>query len=327
MITLYTERDGRWTGEAADAGRGFPAPEGPAWIDLLSPSEEEKWLVGRMLGIDIPTRAEMQEIEVSSRLYQEDGAFFMTANILTRIEHDHIDSSAITFILAGQRLVTVRYSEPRPFQIYPARLVRAGSQCSSSPDILLGLLETIIDRLADILEMSGNAVNDISRRVFRPDRDKGVPEPHLQELLLDIGIEGDHASKIRESLVSISRMAMFLTQAVSGYTTCADFRERLLSLSRDVTSLADHATFLANKITFLLDATLGMLSIAQNNIIKIFSVAAVVFLPPTLIASIYGMNFLHMPELTHEYGYPLAIGLMIVSAILPYVYFKRKKWL
>lgn len=327
MITLYTEREGRWSAETAEAGRGFALPEGAAWVDLFTPSEEEKWLVGKVLGIDIPTRAEMQEIEVSSRLYQEDGAYFMTANILTRIEQDHIDSSAITFILAGQRLVTVRYSEPRPFQAYPARLMRSSSQCSSSPDILLGLLETIIDRLADILEMSAGAVNDISRRVFRPAEPQGVPEPHLQGLLIDIGVEGDHVSKIRESLVSISRMSMFLTQAVSGYTTCADFRERLLSLARDVTSLADHATFVANKITFLLDATLGMLSIAQNNIIKIFSVAAVVFLPPTLIASIYGMNFRHMPELAHEYGYFGAIGLMIVSAIMPYLYFKRKKWL
>ena len=164
-------------------------------------------------------------------------------------------------------------------------------------------------------------------KLYEPEEHEKVAEPHLQELLIDIGIEGDHASKIRESLVSITRMSMFLTQAVSGYTICADFRERLLSLTRDVTSLADHASFLANKITFLLDATLGMLNIAQNNIIKIFSVAAVVFLPPTLIASIYGMNFRHMPELAQEYGYPLAILLMIVSAVLPYLYFKRKKWL
>ncbi|EPR43955.1 Mg2 transporter protein CorA family protein [Desulfovibrio sp. X2] len=327
MITMYAEREGRWLAGNVEADKPFALPDGAVWLDMSSPTEEEKRLVGAALGIEIPSRAEMEEIEVSSRLYQEDGASFMTASILSRVEQHHIDASAITFILAGKCLVTVRFTEPKPFAAHAARLLKAGAHCDSSPDILLGLLETIVDRLADLLELSAAAVDALSHRVFRSRPGDGREDVDLTATLKDIGIEGDHASKIRESLVSIGRMGMFLGQATNGHMTCADFRDRLFVLTRDVGSLSDHAGFVANKINFLLDATLGMINIEQNAIIKIFSVVAVVFLPPTLIASIYGMNFKHMPELSSEFGYPLAIVLMVLSAILPYVFFKRKKWL
>jgi len=325
MITIHAFKNGKWEARQVRGETDLALPEGAAWLDLASPGEDEKAFVAKAIGADVPTREEMQEIEASSRLYQENGAVYMTATILSRLEPGHIDAAAITFILAGQRLVTLRYTEPRPFEVFAARLRKGIAGGETSPDLMLGLLEAIVDRLADIVEATGNGANDISHRIFR--QGKGPGGLDLHQAITDIGIEGDHVTKLRESLASISRMVMFLGQAAGPHLPAQDFPERLRTLGRDTASLIDHVGFLSSKITFLLDASLGMINIQQNNIIKIFSVAAVVFLPPTLIASIYGMNFAHMPELAHEFGYPLALGLMVVSAVLPYVYFKSKKWL
>jgi magnesium transporter len=298
----------------------------PCWVDLIFPQPEEIKQVGAALSIEIPSRAEMEEIEVSSRLYQEDGAFFMTADLVASPDTRNVESSAITFILAETSLVTVRYIQPRSFDGFCARIQKPGSNCTTSLEALIGLLEAIIDRMADILEIHSHEIEHTSQMIFAEGR-KGSKPIDLNATIKDIGIEGNHISIIRESLMTLSRMAIFLNQAVTANPKAGEIRDVLRVIGRDIASLADHASFMTSKITFMLDATLGMISIQQNNIIKIFSVAAVVFLPPTLIASIYGMNFQFMPELSHEFGYPFAIGLMILSAILPYLYFKRKGWL
>ena len=192
--------------------------------------------------------------------------------------------------------------------------------------VLLGLLEAVVDRAADILERIGADVDAISREVFQQGTD-AKRSTDFQSVLSKVGRKGDLCSKARESLVSIGRIATFLMQVAMDNNWAPEIRARFKTLGRDVHSLTDHASFLASKIAFLMEATLGMIGIEQNAIIKIFSVAAVVFLPPTLIASIYGMNFEHMPELEWSLGYPWALGLMLVSAFLPYWYFKRKGWL
>lgn len=323
MIKVLTLHKEVWQATALEQ---FKGGEAACWFDLVFPTPEELAQAGRTLGLEIPTKDEMQEIEHSSRLYQENGAWFMTAMVLSVPETDNLQSAAITFILTGQRLVTVRYLEPRSFEVFAARLQRPGNGCASSQEALIGLLETLIDRMADILELHSGEVEKTSRLIFA--RDKRAPVPlNLQDTLKDIGTEGNHISTMRESLASVSRMASFLAQAVGSQQNATDLRERLKTVGQDLGSLADYAAFMANKVQFLLDATLGMITIQQNNIIKIVSVAAAVFLPPTLIASIYGMNFGLMPELGWELGYPLAILLMFVSAILPYRYFKRKGWL
>jgi magnesium transporter len=294
---------------------------------LISPNADEVAEVQKFLSIEIPSRAEMQEIEASSRLYQENGAYFMTATAVTSPDHDSLESSAITFILSEAYLVTVRYLTPKPFDSFAARIQKPGSSFSSSTDLMIGLLETIIDRMADILEMHSAEVERISRAIFSAGAHREAPQINLQETIKDIGIEGNHVSILRESLVSVSRMAIYLNQAVAQHPQAPVLRETLKEISRDLASLADHASFMSSKVNFILDATLGMINIEQNKIIKLFSVAAVVFLPPTLIASIYGMNFELIPELSWSFGYPLAILLMVISAILPYTYFKRKGWL
>jgi magnesium transporter len=324
MIRVFHRKDSLWQSDSWDNPQ---LPSRDIWIDLISPSTEEIGRVQTSLSIEIPTRAEMQEIEASSRLYQENGAYFMTATVVANPAIDSMEASAITFILSGDFLVTVRFLNPKPFDTFGARIQKAGSACQNSTDLMIGLLENIIDRMADILELHSSEVERISKVIFGADRSKEAPPINLQETIKDIGKEGNHISILRESLVSVSRMAIYLNQAVVQHPQVGEIRETLKEISRDLASLADHASFMSNKVNFILDAILGMINIEQNKIIKLFSVAAVVFLPPTLIASIYGMNFQFMPELSWGHGYPLAILLMIISAVLPYVYFKRKGWL
>jgi magnesium transporter len=297
------------------------------WIDLVSPTQDEETALETRLGIGVPTREEMEEIEVSSRLYQEDGAVFMTATLPAQTDQDSPVMAPVTFILVGERLVTVRYHEPRAFVTFPLRASRVNLGCIKGEAVLVALLEAIVDRLADVLERTGHEIDAISRNVFQRKGGRSSTSRDFQGILEDIGRQGDLTSKIRDSLVSLERLIGYLAQVTLQRKSEADIRTRVETLARDAGSLNDHVSFLSQKITFLLDATLGMVNIEQNAIIKIFSVAAVAFLPPTLIASIYGMNFRYMPEFSWLYGYPVALGLMVMSAVLPYLYFKRRGWL
>ena len=317
----------------------FPAatlvPEGVVWLDLVAPTFEEEAVVEAALNIDIPTREELAEIEASSRLYQEDGAAFMTANLIRRGENDRPESSPVTFIIKGNQLITIRYHHPQAFPVYVHRAMKPQSTAMTGWGIFLSLIEAVVDRAADHLERVGLIIDDTSRRTFNSGRGSGGKKArkkplNLSELLENIGEEGDFNSKMRESLVSIGRMSAFMQAIIDQMRQTKDMKEnraRVRIIQRDIQSLTDHSTFLSGKISFLLDAVLGMSSIEQNNIIKIFSVASVVFLPPTLVASLYGMNFKFMPELDWKYGYVFAIAAMIGSAVLPFLYFKRKGWL
>ncbi|MBZ9678436.1 magnesium/cobalt transporter CorA [Mesorhizobium sp. ES1-1] len=298
------------------------------WADLINPTKEEEKTIETWLGVDVPTREEMEEIEISSRLYVEDGAYFMTATLPAQTDIDDPQMSPVTFVLAGARLITVRYHEPTAFKTFPQRAEKAATGCTSGDTILIGLLEAIVDRLADILERAGRDIEAISRDIFEARSTKASKRNRdFQELLKSIARKEDVASSVRDSLISLQRLAGFFAHASASTKMSKDTKARIKTLSRDVQSLADHVTFLSQKISFLLDATLGMISIEQNAIIKIFSVAAVIFLPPTLVASIYGMNFDVIPELKWEFGYPFAIAMMVLSAILPYLYFRRRGWL
>jgi magnesium transporter len=233
----------------------------------------------------------------------------------------------VTFILKGQRLITLRYAEPRAFSIYVARCNRAEADLTSGAAVLIGLLETIIDRLADFIERIQSEVEGLSHSIFEIKGGAATRQRRFDVLLRAIGREGEITSKARESAHSFGRLLTFLVHAANERKEVKPLQARIRTAARDVVSLTDHATFLSGKIIFLLDATLGMINIQQADIIKIFSVAAVVFLPPTLIASIYGMNFRHMPELDWWFAYPLALLLMVLAAVLPYFYFKRRGWL
>ncbi len=297
------------------------------WADLFNPTKDEEATIEAWIGVGVPTREEMEEIEISSRLYVENGCYFMTASLPSLGDGDTPTMMPVTFVLAGPRLITIRYHEPRAFVTFPARAEKAAIGCTSGHTVLIGLLEAIVDRLADILEKVGHDIVALSHDIFHPTAKKASNrDQHFQRLLKAIGRKEDLTSGLSESLMTMQRLSGFLTQAMAALKD-KDVQARAKTLGRDVSSLADYANLVSQKITFLLDATLGMINIEQNAIIKIVSVAAVVFLPPTLVASIYGMNFHAMPELDWSFGYPLAIVLMIVSAVLPFLYFKRRGWL
>src|SRR5450759_425827 len=305
---------------------GAAPPAAAVWIDLVTPTVQEDRLVEALLGIAVPTREEMQEIEVSSRLYIENGARYMTATLMCQSDTATPKTTPVTFILSNHRLCTVRYEDPRPFAIVEHKLARACPAKVSGELVLMDLLDAVIDRSADIQERIGAEVDQVSHSIFEPDEEAQAPS--YKDVLKALGRKGDLTSKVRESLVSIGRLLSFLANEAEAMKWGKDMRAQLLSMQRDVISLSDHATYLSNKVMFLLDALLGIVSIQQNDIIKIFSIAAVVFMPTTLVASIYGMNFHHgMIELDWEFGYPFAILLMVAAAVGPLLVFKWKKWL
>ncbi len=302
-------------------------PDSAVWFDLVNPAHEEDKIVERKVGMAVPTREEMQEIEVTSRLYVENGARYMTATLMCQSDTDTPKTTPVTFILSGHRLITVRYDDPRPFMIVGNKLARVCSPTVTGESVMMDLLDAVIDRAADILERIGSEVDQISHDIFELEAGRAARSRSYNEILKAIGKKGDLASKVRESLVSIGRLLLYLANEADSMRWAKESRAQLRGMQRDVHSLSDHAFYLSNKIQFLLDAMLGVVTIEQNNIIKIFSVAAVALMPPTLIASIYGMNFKHMPELDWTLGYPVAIALMLLAAALPYFFFKWKKWL
>ena len=323
MLTIYEARAG-----ALEPHQGPTLiTEQTVWIDLLNPSREEETEVERALALEVPTREEQQEIEASSRLYQENGAHFMTATVLYQTDTAEPATTPITFILAGNRLITLRYAEPHAFSIFAARCRKPDPSLTNGTAVLIGLIETIIDRMADFIERIQGEVDTVSRSIFDMKGGTASRQRRFDVILKSIGREGELTSRARESSHSLGRLLTFLTQVANERKEDKLLKARVRSAARDVVSLADHVSYLSNKIVFLLDATLGMINIQQNDIIKIFSIAAVVLLPPTLVASAYGMNFEVMPELKWVLGYPFALVLMVVSAVLPYLYFKRKGWL
>jgi magnesium transporter len=302
-------------------------PEAAVWIDLVSPTVAEDRAVEALVGIAVPTREEMQEIEISSRLYIEDGARYMTATLMCAADTPSPRTTAVTFILASHRLVTVRYDEPRPFAIVSNKLARVCPTGVSGETVLLELLDAVIDRCADILERVGTDVDQVSHDIFEPEGARTGHSRRYSDILIAIGRKGDLSSKVREVLVSIGRLVLFVAAEADGMRWSKEARGALKTMQRDVVSLSDHASYLSNKITFTLDAMLGVVNLEQNNIIKLFSVMAVVLMPPTLVASIYGMNFRMMPELDWTFGYPLALLIMICAGAGPFLFFKWKRWL
>ena len=334
MLNAYAIADNVLVEHPADAEESVLAAS--LWLDLVEPTAGEEKRVEAALGIDIPTRGELAEIEASSRLYQDEDATFMTASLIRRGDDDRPEASPVTFIVKGHQLITIRYHHPQAFPVYVKQAMRHAT-AHSSWGIFISLVEAVVDLAADHLERAGAIIEDTSKQVFsttllkrREAQRKRIKPKNLEELLGNIGEEGDFTSKMRESLVSVGRMVAYAQAVLDQLKISKEVRDnkaRLKVVQRDITSLTDHAGFLSAKISFLLDAVLGMISIEQNSIIKIFTIASVVFLPPTLVASIYGMNFKTIPELQWDLGYPYGIVLMIFSALAPLLWFKRRGWL
>ncbi len=321
MLTLYTPQAAGGISACAD-----PATTGDQmiWADLYQPDAAQVAWVRQHLGVDVPSQTDMQEIELSSRLYVDDEALVMTMPVLHQSDSLSPDTMAICFILTARHLITVRYTDPKPFAAFARRIADPQAGNLDHASLLLILLDQNCDRLADILERTASELEQISQVLFHPTGPAAASGGH-RDCLRRIGRAGDLATRAKESLLGLQRIVVFLrgqNRHIGPSHTAA-----LETLLLDTQSIAEHDTFLSGKINFLLDATLGLINIEQNSIIKVFSVAAVAFLPPTLIASIYGMNFRHMPEISWPWGYPLALAAMLVSALVPLAVFKRKRWL
>ncbi|MEA1072698.1 magnesium transporter CorA family protein [Sphingomonas sp. LY160] len=298
------------------------------WIDLLEPTHEEEKVAEKLIGTNIPTREEMLEIEPSSRLYEKNGVIFMTASVLYGVEDGKPSTDPISFILSDTHLVTLRYIDPKPFIAFADHAYSDPDLTQKPLTVLIRLLDALVDRLADEFERVGREVEAVSNHIFdrRARSERRSPELRYEALMLRIGEIQRLLARTRESSVSTSRMLGFLNACETIGENSAQMRH-LQSLIADARALDDHSDFLADNLTFLLDAALGMISLEQNLVMKIFSVFAVVFMPPTLIAGIYGMNFEHMPELKWLFGYPMALIAIVASAVIPFMIARRKGWL
>jgi magnesium transporter len=324
MLKLFVPSAGRVEQrDCADPGMSLPAA---VWFDLMDPTPAEIKAVESSLGLELPRREEMLDIELSSRLYQDGPALFMTVTLTSQADSTLLRSDAVTFIVTPSALVTLRYSDPKAFANFATWLQRNPANCASSEFAFLGLFEAIVDRIADLLERTAAEIETIGRGVFEGSDGKLRQGHALYDALRGIGRNGTRISSISESLLTLTRATAFFGTTAASWLS-KEAKTRVKTLSRDVQSLHDHGVFLSEKVNFLLDATLGMINIEQNTIIKIFSVAAVAFLPPTLIASIYGMNFHEIPELGWSFGYPMAIVMMVLSSAIPFYYFKKRHWL
>ena len=288
------------------------------WKDLYRPLTEQAAEVA-LLGTVVPR-------EISNRFYREGGADHMTV-VLPGLSSTKLPTSGpVCFILSADRLITVRHHAPRPFETYPERADKVGPGCDRPELVFLGLMEEIIGRIADILEAIGRGLDDLAARIYQGGT-TGMQADVLQTALEQLGREGDLLGRVRLALLTLERAISFFGQTLADRKGADVLQPLVKGLMRDLQALEVHADFLASRLALASDATLGMINLSQNVTVRIVSVVAALFLPPTLIASIYGMNFAEMPELGLHFGYPLALMAMLASAIGTYLFFKWKRWL
>ncbi|PWW33575.1 magnesium transporter [Idiomarina loihiensis] len=317
MIRLYNIQNGRIK-EAEVDGQQIESYLGNVdWLDIQEPDDSERSWLNQLLETALPESTDVEEIEASARCFVDQAGIHVHSLFLVQQEGRYRTVS-VAFILQSDRLVTIRENDLADFRLLRMRARRGQVEVESAPDLLVTLLEQKVENHADTIEDIHRQLEDVSRVVLEQE------DAELNEAIDRLARLEDSNGKIRLCLMDTQRNLSFLLRYLRNNQTQAD---NLREIMRDVETLMSHTAFLFDKINFLMDSTQGFINIQQNQIIKIFSIAAVVFLPPTLVASIYGMNFKYMPELEWTLGYPWALGLMIASGIAPYWYFKRKGWL
>jgi magnesium transporter len=307
---------------------GKPSPKEAVWIDLYNPSKEEVEAAADELGIPVPTRDELEEIESSSRLQaDEDGRLLLSLPLIAHGEED--GPTPLGFVLTPAYLLTVRFTEMHTFDMAVKFLAKQKQSCSSS-EIFALLVEAMADFSADTLEKTNTALNEVSRNVFKrygSTRQHNISRSNrrMREALVAVGGAGDTLSQIRESILGLQRILPFVTDKGKEWID-EKIVARLKVVGQDLSSLADFEVHLSNKVQFLLDAVLGFINIEQNDIFKVLTIASVIGIPPTFIASMYGMNFHNMPEYAWKYGYAWGLGLIFLSTVIPIIWFKWRGW-
>lgn len=312
-----------------NAGAHATTPHDGVWFDLLDPTDQERSNVERITHLRVPAQADIAEIESSSRLMTEGAALYLSMPLTYwDKEKDVSRVSPVGFVLSATCLITVRYADMPVFDGFAQRF--ASNARVTSGGAFVGLLEAIIDRLADVLEHIGADLAEHSHAIFGSETDteknSNKIDARLRGMLRSIGQIGDRLANIRDSLVGTQRIVSYVHDMGAEWMDKA-LVQRCSTLRTDITSLMDYDVQLSNKVQFLLDATLGFINIEQNNGIKILTVVSVVGVPPTLVASIYGMNFKWIPELEWGYGYCYALALILASAIFPLIWFKKRGWI
>ncbi|GAB4358286.1 MAG: magnesium/cobalt transporter CorA [Immundisolibacter sp.] len=287
------------------------------WIDAHEPSDAERGCLQTVLRTELPETDDVEEIEASARCFVDQVGIHVHALFMSQSE-GRPSTESVAFILQKNRLITIREGDLADFRLLRLRARRGQVESHSPAELLVTLFEQKVENHADGIEDLHRKLEDVSRLVLEDET------ADLEEAIGRLARLEDANGKIRLCLVDTQRNISFLLRHLR---TDPELAETLRETTRDIEALMSHTTFLFDKINFLMDSTQGFINIEQNQIIKIFSIAAVVFLPPTLVASIYGMNFEFMPELKWLLGYPWALGLMVLSGIAPYWYFKRKGWL
>ena len=304
------------------------------WIDLIEPSDEERSSVEKTFGLRVPTRDELGEIEATSRLQIENGALYMTAPLILASGSEPWVPAPTGFVLAKHILLTVRFTPSQFFDTVAKELTghetghESGHESFDPAFAFVRLLEELVDHMADLLEASGNDLDDASHVIFRPGKRAKLSHETalLRELMIRTGRTSERMARIHYTLVCLDRMAKFtlergrewIEQNVSG---------ELQSVSSDVNSLIQFAEGLVSRVQLLQDAATGIINIDQNDVMKVLTIASVVGIPPVLVVGIYGMNFKNMPELDWAWGYPYALALIVVTALLPLIWFKWKDWI
>ena len=325
MIHLY--RVGGVKSPMSSSGTPEPLADDVIWIDMLDPTQEDTHKVETLLGVVLPTRESLKEIEPSSRYYTDGDAVYMTASVVMNVESGLAHLTDIGFILAQGRLITIRHAEPKPFFLFAADMKRLEVEPGQGAKVLAYLLDTIVDRTADILELAVAKIDNISIAVFGEGaRGRRRPPAELEGRLIEISTYHRMVSKTRDSLTTLSRLAAYM-QTLRYVRDDKPTKDLCRIVSHDIQSLTEHAGFVSSNITFLLDSALGLINLEQNNIMKLFSVVSVLFAPPMLIAGIYGMNFDDMPELHFIWGYPAALVAMFVTGAAAVYWLRRRGWL
>ncbi len=304
------------------------------WIDLLKPTDAERSVAERATNLIVPAIADLAEIESSSRLSTENGALYLSTPMTYRALDGISMSAPLGFVLSRDCLMTVRFADLPVFDQFAERFNakdgRAANAAPGSVSAFVGLLEAVVDRLADVLEHVGADLDGLSRRVFRPERgntrNAARVDAQLRAMLRAVGTAGERLSNIRDSLLGVNRIVLYATEVAADWIP-KDMRPRFKTLRQDIASLSDYDSQLTNKVQFLLDATLGFINIEQSNGIKVLTVVSVVGVPPTLVASIFGMNFKNMPDLQWEYGYLYGLVMIVISGILPLLWFRKRGWI
>ncbi|GBQ12694.1 Mg2+ and Co2+ transporter [Acidiphilium acidophilum DSM 700] len=305
------------------------------WIDLVNPADADVALVTAATGLAVPNEADLMEIETSSRLSvttPPGGAVLTMSMPMMYSGNDGVMPAPLGIVLAPDRLVTIRFAPSRAFQGFWERLDATAEPASA--DILVGLLEALIDRQADALEQARGQIDRLSHRIFHlklsPDgRHAGATrrqqEGELRETVSTLGQLYNTVSLVRDSQLGIGRIVPYMGSVATWVPET--MTARLKTVTQDVASLNEFITHLTDKIQFVLDATLGLINIAQSDLMKVLTIVSVIGIPPTLIAGIYGMNFVHMPELHWRFGYPYGLGLILITAVAPLFWFRKKGWL